>query len=129
MGSLKWVTARGAPRPGSWMISLMTPLMYPCLSEKSIALRAGLPFLCFVCDTKIDPAVTNCHLLGLSDHLINELIIDGLLNKEPSSSDAVLSLVEENAAKSVLYCLLHVTISKEDKRGFSTKLEGNLLQV
>merc|ERR1719278_598880 len=38
------------------MISLKTPLMYPCLSEKSTALRAGLPFLCFVWDTKIESA-------------------------------------------------------------------------
>ena len=37
--------------------------------------------------------------------LVNELIIDGFFDKEPSSSNAVLSLVEENAAKSVLYCL------------------------
>merc|ERR1712179_874091 len=55
-GTRKWATARGAPRPGSWMMSLMTPLMYPCLSEKSTALRAGLPFLCFVCEVKMDPA-------------------------------------------------------------------------
>merc|ERR1719242_1530087 len=38
------------------MMSRMTPLMYPCLSAKSTALRQGLPFLCLVLAVNTDPA-------------------------------------------------------------------------
>ena len=37
--------------------------------------------------------------------LVDELVIDGLLNKEPASGDTVLPLVEEHAAEGVLHCL------------------------
>ena len=37
--------------------------------------------------------------------LVDELIIDGLLNKEPASGDTILPLVEEHAAQGVLHCL------------------------
>merc|ERR1719419_447294 len=48
--------SKGSTTAGVMDNVLMTPLMYPCLSEKSTALRAGFPFLCLVWDTKMDPA-------------------------------------------------------------------------
>ena len=37
--------------------------------------------------------------------LVDELVIDGLLHKEPASGDTILPLVEEHAAQGVLHCL------------------------
>ena len=47
--------ASGAPRPGSWMMSVTTPLMYPFLSaESSVRCRAG-PFRVLVWETNTLP--------------------------------------------------------------------------
>jgi hypothetical protein len=47
--------ANGAPRPGSWIISATTPLMYPFLSAASRVRCLAGPFLFLVWDVKTLP--------------------------------------------------------------------------
>ena len=44
--------------------------------------------------------------------LFNELVIDGLLDEEPASGNAVLALVEEDAAESVLHSLHAIALRR-----------------
>ena len=58
-----------------------------------------------------------------------ELVVHRLLYEDSSCRYAVLSLVEEDAAESVLYRLVPVTVREQDERRLSAQLEGDLLQV
>merc|ERR1719481_1692537 len=55
-GSLNATRISGAPLPGSWMMSLTTPLINPCLSAKSIDRYLAGPLRVRVRALKIPPA-------------------------------------------------------------------------
>ena len=53
------------------------------------------------------------HITGVvisKNVLLNELVIDGLLDEEPASGNAVLALVEEDAAQRVLHSLHDIAL-------------------
>lgn len=91
--------------------------------------------------------VSNCHFAHLFNHTGDELIMNLPLHKKPSSGNAVFSLVEEHGLAALsgrggveagrgvaqplpllalthqAYCLVHVTVSKNDERGLPPKLQ------
>ncbi|KAF9678213.1 hypothetical protein SADUNF_Sadunf07G0011600 [Salix dunnii] len=78
-GCLKVTLANGAPRPGSWMISVTTPFRYPFLSPKSRDLNLAGPLRWWVWDLKTEPApllhkLSSIHALGSNKKLLLLLV-------------------------------------------------------
>jgi len=53
----------------------------------------------------------------------------GVLNKDPSRSDAVLSFVKEHSATGELYRSLQVRVSEHDERRLSTEFQRDFLEI
>ncbi len=60
---------------------------------------------------------TNIYHHAPTDRPLEELFVDGLLHEDPPRGDAVLPLVEEDAAQRVLHGLVKVAVGEDDLEG------------
>merc|ERR1712042_322938 len=73
--------------------------------------------------------VADLHLLHFLHHAVDEHIVDGILDEQPTSGDAILTLIEKYGSHGYSDGLFQISIGENDQRRFSSQFQRDFLDV